>query len=163
MSPMSKICFYILVWDSVCEATDVSVQISLCLPVDVIFLFAWIRSTLVSVSWWRLLQGGREEPQKAKDVNCLLSEELSKNSSDHFSPVVIPFSFNPLSSLAFSQNIMEKQHCSYRSFWAHVNDTALSSGDSILQLLIKCHSLWAYGLSSLPGSSNWQQSTGSAP
>lgn len=106
--------------------------------------------------------GEGNSPIQAKGVNCLLSRELSKDSYDHYSPALIPFYFY-FTSLVFPQNIVERQCCSYWFLFAHVNDTAPSSGDSVLKSLIKCHGLWAYGLCSLPGSSNWQQGSSSTP
>lgn len=130
---------------------------SLGLPVDVIFIFAGIQSTSVIYNLIEAIAWGKgTAPSKQK-----LSIASYLSYDDHYSPALIPFYFILLPSLAFPQNTAKRQCYSYQILFAHVNNTAPSLGDSVLESLLKYHSLWAYGLCSLPGSSNWQQGSSS--
>lgn len=138
-------------WGSSCEATNVSVWMSLRLPVGSSWSspLQWFSLLQWYVTWWRLLWAGRKELHPSKRYQLPTLWELSKAiGSDRYSPVLISFCFNPLPSLAFLQNTVER-HYTYQFLRAHINDTSPSSGDSVLQSLIKCHGLWAYGLTSL--------------
>lgn len=137
---------------------------SLGLPVDVIFLFAGIQSTSViynlmeAIAWGKGTAPSKQKVSIASSLGSYLKTAMIITLLLWFLSIFIS-----LPSLAFPQNIVERQCCSYWFLFAHVNDTAPSSGDSVLKSLIKCHGLWAYGLCSLPGSSNWQQGSSSTP
>lgn len=115
------------------------------------------------ITWGRLLNGGKDQPHPSKSCQLpplwgaiwrqLRSLFCCSNS--------FPFYF--ISFPRFPTKYGERQCYSYWFLFADLNDTTPSSGDSVLESLIKCHSLQAYGLSSFPGSSNWQQGSSSTP
>lgn len=93
------------------------------------------------VTWWKPLHGGTVSSKQKLSVASSLGSY--QDSYDCYSPALILFYFISLPSLTFPQNIAERQCYSYRLLSAHVNATAPSSGDSVLESLLKCHGLRA--------------------